>query len=98
MSGVNLGFSRDEKFPETGNFSSGTLDAIDKLDNHLPDIEELSGVTDMMAKLDDFLSKNNVDSTACMQKAVCHYIRTSSQHSSAGTTNQVEDMILALSE
>lgn len=64
----------------------------------LADIEELGGVADMMAKLDDFLAKNNVDSTTCMQKAVCHFMRNSSQNSVNGQTNQIEDMILALSE
>lgn len=66
--------------------------------NPLSDIEELGGVADMMSKLDDFLSKNNVDSTACVQKAVCHFMRNSSQNAQSGQTNQVEDMILALSE
>lgn len=64
----------------------------------LADIEELGGVADMMAKFDDFLAKNNVDSTTCMQKAVCHFMRNSSQNSITGQSNQVEDMILALSE
>lgn len=64
----------------------------------LSDIEELGGVADMMSRLDDFLAKNNVDSTSCMQKAVCHFMRNSSHNSQSGHTNQIEDMILALSE
>lgn len=52
----------------------------------------------MMSKFDEFLSKNNVDSTACMQKAVCHYIRNSSSNANTGASNQIEEMVLALTE
>lgn len=58
----------------------------------------MGGVTDMMSKVDEFLSKNNVDSTACMQKAVCHYVRNSSQNANTGHANQIEEMILSLTE
>lgn len=52
----------------------------------------------MMSKFDEFLSKNNVDSTSCMQKAVCHYIRNSSSNANQGAANQIEEMVLALTE
>lgn len=65
---------------------------------NVSDIDEFGGVSDMMSKLDEFLSKNNVDSTACVQKAVCHYIRNSSASANQGAANQIEEMALALTE
>ncbi|XP_063703861.1 uncharacterized protein LOC134833472 [Culicoides brevitarsis] len=61
-------------------------------------IDEFGGVTDMMSKFDEFLAKNNVDSTACVQKAVCHYIRNSSANANQGASNQFEEMALSLAD
>lgn len=52
----------------------------------------------MMNRLDDFLAQHNVDSNTCVQKAVCHFVRSADYHSSVGTAGQVESMISAISE
>lgn len=52
----------------------------------------------MMNRFDDFLAKQNIDSNACMQKAVCHFVRSADYHNSVGTSDQVEQMISSLSE
>ncbi|KAG5669733.1 hypothetical protein PVAND_000027 [Polypedilum vanderplanki] len=57
-----------------------------------------TGVTDLMNRFDDFLAQHNVDSNACMQKAVCHFVRSSDYHNSVGTADQIESMISTLSE
>lgn len=57
-----------------------------------------TGISDLMNKVDDYLAQNNIDSGACMQKAVCSYLRSSDYHAQVGTADQVEHMILALSE
>ncbi|XP_055618415.1 uncharacterized protein LOC129763404 [Toxorhynchites rutilus septentrionalis] len=59
---------------------------------------DLTGVTDMLNKVDDFLAQNNIDSGSCMQKAICSYVRSSDYHVQVGTADQIEHMILALSE
>ncbi|XP_053685220.1 uncharacterized protein LOC128734861 [Sabethes cyaneus] len=62
------------------------------------DSNDLTGVTEMLNKVDDFLAQNNIDSGSCMQKAICSYVRSSDYHMQVGTADQIEHMILALSE
>lgn len=51
----------------------------------------------MLAKIDNVLSQNNIDSTLCLQRAVCGYIRSSEYHLSMGTADQSDQLIHALS-
>lgn len=67
-----------------------------KLDK--PSDTDETGIADMMNRLDDFLAQHNVDSNTCVQKAVCHFVRSADYHSSVGTAGQVESMISAISE
>lgn len=53
-------------------------------------------MTAMLAKLDEFLGKNNIDSTVCMQRAVCTYVRQSAYHQTMGTADQTDQIINAL--
>lgn len=55
------------------------------------------GVTDMISKLDDFLGQNNIDSSACMQRAVCTFVRSSEFHMASGQADQMETLIHSLS-
>ena len=57
-----------------------------------------TGISEMINKLDDFLASNNVDSSSCFQKAVCTFVRSSEYHANVGTADQVEQMILSLSQ
>ncbi|CRL07416.1 CLUMA_CG020389, isoform A [Clunio marinus] len=57
-----------------------------------------SGIADIMNKFDDFLAQHNIDSNACMQKAVCHFVRSADYHTSVGTADQMEAMISSISE
>lgn len=57
-----------------------------------------TGITEMLAKLDDILGKDNIDSTNCMQRAVCTYVRQSTYHHKMGTADQTDQMVNALSE
>jgi len=52
----------------------------------------------MLSKVDDFLASNNVDSSACVQKAVCSYLKSSEYHSTSGNADQIETMVLTLTE
>lgn len=55
------------------------------------------GLSDMLAKLDEILGKNNIDSTVCMQRAVCTYVRQSTYHHTMGTADQTDQIINTLS-
>ena len=58
---------------------------------------DVTGVTEMLAKLDDFLGQNNIDSAACMQRTVCSYVRSSDYHMQVGTADQIDQVIHTLS-
>lgn len=58
---------------------------------------DATGLTEMLAKLDEILGKNNIDSTVCMQRTVCSYVRQSAYHQSMGTADQTDQIITALS-
>lgn len=57
-----------------------------------------TGISDMLAKLDDILGKDNIDSTNCMQRAVCTYVRQSTYHHKMRTADQTDQIIHTLSE
>lgn len=59
---------------------------------------EPSGISEMLAKLDDILGKDNIDSTNCMQRAVCTYVRQSTYHYKMGTADQTDQIINTISE
>lgn len=51
----------------------------------------------MLTKLDEYLGKNNIDSAACMQRAVCSYVKSSQFHTTQGTADSMEQLIHTLS-
>lgn len=57
-----------------------------------------TGISDLLSKLDQILSKDNIDSTNCMQRAVCTYVRQSTYHNRMGTADQTDQIISTLSE
>ncbi|XP_055905330.1 uncharacterized protein LOC129940852 [Eupeodes corollae] len=59
---------------------------------------DLSGLANMMNKIDDILGQNNIDSTSCMQRAVCSYVRSTENNMKAGSDDQIDHIIHTLSE
>ncbi|XP_037943187.1 uncharacterized protein LOC119676036 [Teleopsis dalmanni] len=59
---------------------------------------DLSSVGNMINKIDDILGQNNIDSTSCMQRAVCSYVRTTEQNMKTGVSDQMDEFIHMLSE
>lgn len=57
-----------------------------------------TGLSSMLAKLDEILGKDNIDSTNCMQRAVCTYVRQSVYHHKMGTADQTDQIVNSLSE
>lgn len=57
-----------------------------------------TGVAELMNRFDNFMAQHNIDTSACMQKAVCHFVRSADYHSSVGTADQIESMISTISE
>lgn len=59
---------------------------------------DLIGISGMLSKLDEILGKDNIDSTNCMQRAVCTYVRQSVYHHKMGTADQTDQIVNSLSE
>jgi hypothetical protein len=57
-----------------------------------------TGISDMINRVDDFLAQQNIDSTSCLGKAICHYVRSSEYHMSVGTADQIEQTISTLAQ
>lgn len=55
-----------------------------------------TGLTEMLTKIDDILGKNNIDSTTCVQRAVCTYVRSAEYHMTMGTADQSDQIIHTL--
>lgn len=57
-----------------------------------------TGVSDMLNRVDDFLAQQNIDSTSCLGKAICHYVSSSEYHMNVGTADQIEQTVASLSQ
>lgn len=59
---------------------------------------DLSPLSSMINKIDDVLGQNNIDSTSCMQRAVCGYVRSTEYNMKTGASDQMDEFIHMLSE
>lgn len=59
---------------------------------------DLSGLANMMNKIDDILGQNNIDSTSCMQRAVCSYVRSTESSMKEGSDDQFDHIVHTLTE
>ncbi|CAD6994766.1 uncharacterized protein LOC101457849 [Ceratitis capitata] len=59
---------------------------------------DLSSISNFMSKIDDILGQNNIDSTSCMQRAVCSYVRSTEYNMRTGASDRMDEYIHMLSE
>ncbi|KAL7740162.1 hypothetical protein ACLKA6_003875 [Drosophila palustris] len=62
------------------------------------DQNDLASISNMINKIDDVLGQNNIDSTSCMQRAVCGYVRSTENNMKSGISDQMDEFIHMLSE
>uniref|UniRef100_A0A1A9ZF73 Uncharacterized protein n=1 Tax=Glossina pallidipes TaxID=7398 RepID=A0A1A9ZF73_GLOPL len=58
---------------------------------------DLSSLSSLMTKIDDILGQNNIDSTTCMQRAICTYVRSTEYNMKTGASDQLDEFIHMLS-
>ncbi|CAK1583853.1 unnamed protein product [Parnassius mnemosyne] len=58
---------------------------------------DLHVVSDMLGKLDETLSKYNIDSTACMQRLSCSYVQLANENMVNGNASDFDVMLASLS-
>ncbi|CAD7090208.1 unnamed protein product [Hermetia illucens] len=59
--------------------------------------DEMSTLTEMLNKIDEVLGQNNIDSTNCMQRAVCAYLRSTESSVKTGAADQIDQFVHTLS-
>ncbi|KAL9893089.1 uncharacterized protein LOC119640880 isoform X1 [Glossina fuscipes] len=59
---------------------------------------DLSSLSSLMTKIDDILGQNNIDSTTCMQRAICTYVRSTEYNMKTGASDQLDEFIHMLSK
>ncbi|KAM8703226.1 hypothetical protein ACLKA7_007931 [Drosophila subpalustris] len=62
------------------------------------DHNDLASISNMINKIDDVLGQNNIDSTSCMQRAVCGYVRSTENNMKSGISDQMDEFIHMLAE
>lgn len=57
----------------------------------------MNTLTEMLNKIDEVLGQNNIDSTNCMQRAVCAYLRSTESSVKNGAADQIDQFVHTLS-
>lgn len=60
--------------------------------------DDLSTLSSLINRMDDVMAQNNIDSTSCMQKAVCTYVRSTENSLQLGSQDQIDQFVHSLSE
>lgn len=58
--------------------------------------DEMSPITELLSKVDNSLEKHNIDSSSCMQRVICSYVRDAQKNMNNGeasTTDQIVNTI-----
>ncbi|XP_073812706.1 DM4/DM12 domain-containing protein Desiccate isoform X2 [Musca autumnalis] len=59
---------------------------------------DLSQISNFINKIDDVLGQNNIDSTSCMQRAVCSYVRSAEYNMKKGLGDQMDEFVHIITE
>jgi hypothetical protein len=55
--------------------------------------EKKTGIMDILSRIDETLAQNNIDSSSCMQRAVCSYVKLASDKVNDGSANNLDALI-----
>lgn len=58
---------------------------------------DVSQISDMLNKLDETLSKYNIDSSACMQRLACSYVQLANENMITGNATDFDALLSSLS-
>ncbi|CAH0551739.1 unnamed protein product [Brassicogethes aeneus] len=57
---------------------------------------EMTSLSDIMAKVDNALEQHNIDSSSCMQRIVCSYVNEAQKNIKTGESNTMDEFIYGL--
>jgi len=55
--------------------------------------EKKTGIIDILSRIDETLAQYNIDSSSCMQRAVCSYVKLASDKVTDGSANNLDAVI-----
>ncbi|RZC31918.1 zinc finger protein-like 1, partial [Asbolus verrucosus] len=58
--------------------------------------DDMSSVTEMLARIDNSLEQHNIDSSSCMQRIICTYVNEAQRHMQTGEANTIDQFIFSL--
>lgn len=59
---------------------------------------DMSSITDLLAKVDNSLEQHNIDSSSCMQRIICSYVNEAQKGVENGKANTVDQLVYAVSK
>ncbi|XP_023310503.1 uncharacterized protein LOC108907633 [Anoplophora glabripennis] len=76
--------------PKLAHVLSGGLGGYRSLEN------EMSSVTDILARIDNSLEQQSIDSSTCIQRIICSYVHDARKNINNGEANGVDEFIFGL--
>ncbi|XP_017779639.1 PREDICTED: uncharacterized protein LOC108564947 [Nicrophorus vespilloides] len=58
---------------------------------------DMSSITDILARVDNSLEQHNIDSSSCMQRIICSYVHEAQNNMQKGEANTVDQLVYAIS-
>ncbi|EFA06329.1 uncharacterized protein Desi [Tribolium castaneum] len=57
---------------------------------------DMSAITDVLARIDNSLEQHNIDSSTCMQRVICTYVNEAQRNMMTGEANTLDQFIYAV--
>jgi hypothetical protein len=51
------------------------------------------GIMDILSRIDETLAQYNIDSSSCMQRAVCSYMKLTSDKVTDGSASSLDELV-----
>lgn len=55
--------------------------------------EKKTGIMDILSRIDETLAQYNIDSSSCMQRAVCSYVKMASDKVTDGSASNLDALV-----
>lgn len=55
--------------------------------------DKKAGIMDILSRIDETLAQYNIDSSSCMQRAACSYVKLASEKVTDGSANNLDALI-----
>nr|CAH7714600.1 unnamed protein product [Callosobruchus chinensis] len=57
---------------------------------------DMSSVTNVLARIDNSLEQQNIDSSTCMQRVICSYVQDAEKNKKSGEMGSIDELVLTL--